>query len=80
MLEKDPCVHLRFTPTTASWLNMVEIFLEIFFGIITRQAIRRGCFTSVEDLIAAIEINIDGWNDRCHPFSLPLHLTKPPTS
>ena len=42
--------------------------VEIFFGIITRQAIRRGTFTSVKDLIAAIEAFIDGWNDRCQPF------------
>jgi hypothetical protein len=35
---------LHFTPTSGSWLNMVEIF----FGIITRQAIRRGTFTSVK--------------------------------
>ncbi|MEP6666484.1 MAG: IS3 family transposase, partial [Nocardioidaceae bacterium] len=46
-------------------LNMVEIF----FGIITRQAIRRGTFTSVKDLIAAIENYIDAWNERCEPFS-----------
>ena len=42
--------------------------MEIFFGIITRQAIRRGSFTSVKDLVAAIGNFIDGWNDRCHPF------------
>jgi hypothetical protein len=41
---------------------------EIFFGIITRQAIRRGTFTSVKDLIAAIETYIDAWNERCQPF------------
>ena len=40
----------------------------IFFGIITRQAIRRGTFTSVKELINAIEVFIDGWNDRCEPF------------
>ena len=40
----------------------------MFFGIITRQAIRRGTFTSVPDLIAAIETYIDAWNDRCQPF------------
>ena len=57
-------VTLHFTPTSGSWLNMVEIF----FGI-TRQAIRRGSFTSVRDLIAAIETFIDGWNDRCHAFT-----------
>jgi hypothetical protein len=43
--------------------------VEIFFSIITRQAIRRGTFTSVKDLIAAIEIFIDGWNERCEPFT-----------
>jgi transposase len=63
-LAKNPRVILHFTPTSGSWLNMVEIF----FGIITRQAIRRGTFTSVKDLIAAIGIFIDSWNDRCTPF------------
>ena len=63
-LDRNPRITLHFTPTSGSWLNMVEIF----FGIITRQAIRRGTFTSVKDLIAAIETFIDGWNERCHPF------------
>jgi hypothetical protein len=43
--------------------------VEVFFGIVTRQAIRRGSFTSVKDLVAAISRFIDGWNQRCHPFS-----------
>ena len=64
-LAKHPRITLHFTPTSGSWLNMVEIF----FGIITRQAIRRGTFTSVKDLITAIETFIDGWNDRCQPFT-----------
>ena len=64
-LAKHPRITLHFTPTSGSWLNLVEIF----FSIITRQAIRRGSFTSVKDLIAAIETFIDGWNDRCHPFT-----------
>ena len=64
-LAKHPRVTLHFTPTSGSWLNMVEVF----FSIITRQAIRRGSFTSVTDLITAIETFIDGWNDRCHPFT-----------
>src|SRR5215203_5019098 len=59
-LTKNPRITMHYTPTSGSWLNMVEIF----FGIITRQAIRRGTFTSVKDLIAAIETFIDGWNDR----------------
>ena len=64
-LAKNPRVTLHFTPTGCSWLNMVEIF----FGIITRQAIRRGTFASVKDLIAKIGQFIDGWNDRCQPFA-----------
>jgi transposase len=62
---KNKRITLHFTPTSGSWLNMVEIF----FGIITRQAIRRGSFTSVKDLIGAIETFIDGRNDRCEPFT-----------
>jgi hypothetical protein len=44
--------------------------IEIFFGIITKQAIRRwrGTFRSVRDLKDAIRAFIDGWNDRCEPF------------
>ena len=63
-LAKNPRIVVHFTPTSGSWLNMVEIF----FGIITRQAIRRGTFTSVKDLINAIETFIDAWNERCQPF------------
>ena len=63
-LDRHRRITLHFTPTSGSWLNMVEIF----FGIITRQAIRRGTFTSVADLETAIGIFIDGWNDRCKPF------------
>jgi hypothetical protein len=47
----------------------VAELVEVFFAIITRQAIRRGGFTSVKDLIAAIQNFIDGWNDHCHPFT-----------
>jgi transposase len=64
-LEKNPRVHLHFTPTSGSWLNLVEVF----FGIITRQAIRRGSFDSVKELVTAIRAFIDGWNDRCQPFT-----------
>jgi transposase len=63
-LARNKRITLHFTPTSGSWLNMVEIF----FGIITRQAIRRGSFTSVKDLIGAIGAFIDGWNERCEPF------------
>jgi hypothetical protein len=43
--------------------------VEIFFGIITRQAIRRGTFPSGRDLTAAIGAFIDAYNDRCQPFT-----------
>jgi transposase len=63
-LAKHPRVHLHFTPTSASWMNLVEVFL----AIITRQAIRRGSFASVADLVAAIRRFCDAWNQRCQPF------------
>jgi transposase len=64
-LARNPRITLHFTPTSGSWLNMVEIF----FGIITRQAIRRGTYGSVRDLIDAITTFIDAWNERCEPFA-----------
>ncbi|MBS1906303.1 MAG: IS630 family transposase [Actinobacteria bacterium] len=63
-LEKRPRFHTHFTPTSGSWLNLVEVW----FGIIDKQAIRRGIFTSVKDLNAKIRQFITGWNDRKHPF------------
>src|SRR3954451_1320650 len=64
-LERHPRVQLHFTPTSGSWLNLVEAF----FSIITRQSLRRGNVPTVADLIAAIERFIDAWNDRCRPFT-----------
>ena len=46
------------------WLNLVEVW----FGIIERQAIRRGVFPSVRDLTIKIRAFITGWNQRKHPF------------
>ena len=63
-LAANPRVHVHFTPTHASWMNLVEVW----FSIIERQAIHRGTFGSVNDLNAKIRAFIDGWNDRCHPF------------
>jgi transposase len=63
-LTDNPRVHVHFTPTSASWLNLVEVW----FGIIERQALRRGVFRGVRELNAKIRAFIDGWNDRCHPF------------
>jgi transposase len=50
-LARHPRVTLHFTPTSGSWLNLVEAF----FSIITRQAVRRGSFPTVTDLSAAME-------------------------
>ena len=58
-------ITLHFTPTSCSWLNLVECF----FSVITRQAIRRGTFTSVKELTAAIGAFIDHWNDHPRPFT-----------
>src|SRR5918997_4133345 len=46
-LERHPRVRLHFTPTSGSWLNLVEVF----FSILIRQALRRGSFLTVADLI-----------------------------
>jgi transposase len=58
-------ITLHFVPTSCSWLNLVECF----FSIITRQAIRRGSFTSVRQLTDTIGAFIDSWNDHPHPFA-----------
>ena len=58
-------MKVHFTPTSASWMNLVEVW----FGIIERHAVRRGTFRSVKELNAKIRTFIDGWNaDRAHPF------------
>ena len=56
---------MHVTPTSGSWLNIVGIV----FGIITRQAIRRASFTPLIDVITATEVFMDGWNQRCQPFT-----------
>ena len=63
-LAKHPRFHLHFTPTSSSWLNMVERW----FRNLTDKAIRRGVFHSVPDLIAAIEAYLQANNDEPKPF------------
>ena len=63
-LADNPRIRVHFTPTSGSWLNLVEVW----FGIIEKQAIHRGTFGSVKDLNAKIRTFINGWNDRAHPF------------
>jgi transposase len=63
-LRRNPNVTFHFTPVGSSWLNQIEIW----FGIITRQSIRRGTFASVTVLIAKIRAYIDQWNSDAKPF------------
>src|ERR1700680_536861 len=63
-LAKHPRFHLPFTPTSSSWLNMVERW----FRNLTDKAIRRGVFASVPALIAAIEDYLAANNDNPKPF------------
>jgi DDE superfamily endonuclease len=62
-LDKHPNVHFHFTPVGSSWLN------QTWFGIITRQAIHRGTFSSVQVLIRQIRDYIDHWNTDARPFT-----------
>ena len=64
-LAAHPKVSLHFTPVGSSWLNQIEIW----FGIITRQAIRRGSFGSLRILIDAINAYIANWNQDAQPFA-----------
>ncbi|MDQ2943813.1 MAG: IS630 family transposase [Candidatus Dormibacteraeota bacterium] len=63
-LAKHPRFHLHFTPTSSSWLNLVERW----FRDLTGKAIRRGVFRSVPDLIAAIEAYLGASNNNPKPF------------
>lgn len=63
-LEANPHVHLHFTPKGSSWMNQIETW----FGIITRQAIRRGTFSSVHVLTRVIRDYIAAWNANPRPF------------
>jgi transposase len=61
---KRPRWHVHFTPTSASWINLVERF----FALLTDRAVRRGSFQSVAELEAAITAYIDAANADPKPF------------
>ena len=63
-LDKHPRFKLHFTPTSASWLNIVERF----FAEITAKRIRRGSYSSVSDLEAAIYDYLARHNETPKPF------------
>ena len=61
---RHPNVHFHFTPTRASWLNMIEIW----FSILSRRALKGASFTSPRQLREAINAFIAAWNPKAHPF------------
>jgi len=61
---KRPRWHVHFTPTSASWINLVERF----FALLTDRAVRRGSFQTVAELEAAIIAYIDAANADPKPF------------
>ena len=63
-LVKRPHFHLHFTPTSASWLNLVEGW----FALLTLRQIRRGVFPTVEALEAAVRRHIEATNADPRPF------------
>ncbi len=63
-LARHPRFHMHFTPTSASWLNMVERF----FRDLTQNRLRRGVFRDLEELIMAIGTYIDRHNQSPKPF------------
>ena len=64
-LLRHPRFHLHFTPTYASWLNLVERF----FGMLTEKALRRGSHTSVAQLREAILAYVKAHNAKGKPFT-----------
>lgn len=63
-LGRHPRFHLHFTPTHASWLNLVERF----FGLLTEHALRRGSHRSTRELRVAIQAYLDAHNEEPKPF------------
>src|SRR5664279_1234080 len=63
-LKRHPRFHMHFIPTSSSWLNMIERW----FREITDKRIRRDAFTSVPQLIAAIDAYIQNHNENPQPF------------
>jgi transposase len=63
-LAANPRVRVHFAPSHASWLNQVEIF----FGIVQRQAPKRGASKSVQQLNQTFRRFVDHYNKDCQPF------------
>ena len=63
-LASHPRFHLHFTPTYSSWLNQIERW----FALITQQAIRRGSFRNVRELVGKIDAYVAHYNAHKRPF------------
>ncbi|MBB5499336.1 hypothetical protein HDG37_003556 [Paraburkholderia sp. MM5384-R2] len=63
-LTRHTRYHMHFTPTYSSWLKQVERW----FGLITHEAIRRGSFKNVRQLVTSIERHIEQYNQHGRPF------------
>ena len=63
-LKRHPRFHMHFTPTSASWLNMVERF----FRDLTDKCIRRGVFHSVKELVTTIMVSVEQHHKEPKPF------------
>lgn len=63
-MERHPRMHLHFTPTGSSWLNLVERF----FRQLTAEVVRDGAFTSLVELITAIEVHLAHHNLHLTPY------------
>jgi transposase len=64
-LEDHPRWHFHFTPTHASWLNQIELF----FSILSRRLLRRGTFTSTDDLKTQLLSFIERYDPTAKPFA-----------
>ena len=71
-LSQHPQVHFHFTPTSASWLNQIEIW----FGILSRKVLRGASFDSVDQLATAIKEYIDFYNQSSKPFTWRKRVVK----
>jgi transposase len=63
-LARHPRIHLHYTPTHASWLNLIEVW----FSILARAALAGASFTSVRALREAIDRFLAAWDSEAHPF------------
>ena len=63
-LAKNKNVHFHYTPTSASWLNQVEIW----FGIFSRKSLTGASFSSTKHLAMHVKKYVTDYNESCHPF------------